>query len=207
MHKFKFFIDFEKEERWLEELAEQGWHLKGTFLGYQFKKGEPNSKPIKIDFRKFKRKADFIDYCTLFEDSGWKHLAGSRNSGVQYFMKMDETGAGDIFSDADSKAARYKRYAAASFELAMSFLPLLIVFCLTDLVDFDAFLNPKELYLTPGIWEKRGSAFWSSFLIETPFAVMRGFIWSFIPVMVILYFVFSWRSNKLYLQKKGARNM
>lgn len=87
MYKLKFFIDFEKEEQWLEQMANEGYHLQNKFFGYHFRKGEPEKATIKIDFRMFKKKEDFIDYCTMFEDGGWKHLAGTKSSGVQYFKK------------------------------------------------------------------------------------------------------------------------
>jgi hypothetical protein len=92
-----------------------------------------------------------------------------------------------------------------SFEIAMSFLPLLVVFYLVDIIDFKAFINPKELYLTPGLWDKTGISFWFSFLFETPFALMRGFAWSFMPLTIILYLLFGYRSNKLYLQNTSDR--
>lgn len=201
MYKFKFFIDFEKEEQWLQQMAKDGYHLKSAYFGYQFKQGHPENATIKIDFRKFKNKEDFIDYCTMFEDSGWRHLYGSKSTGLQYFKKIDPTVGDDIFSDPYSKAAKYKRYAKMCFELAISFIPLLVVFYLTDIIDFKAFIHPKELYLTPGLWGKTGSSFWFSFLFETPFALMRGFAWSFIPLAIISYLFFGYQSNKLYLQK------
>lgn len=203
MYKFKFFVDFEKEEKWLEKMASEGYHLKSTSFGYRFEKDEPEPTTIKKDFRKFKRKEDFVDYKMMFEDSGWRHLVGSKSSGDQYFQKIDETGDDEIFSDNTSKAERYKRYANMSFELAFCFIPILVAFYVTDIIDFNAFVNPKELYLTPELWDKTGSAFWSSFLFETPFALMRGIIWSFIPVMIIFNLIFGYRSNQLYLKNKN----
>lgn len=203
MYKFKFFLDFEKEEKWLEKMALEGYHLQSTFFGYQFQRGEPEETTIKIDFRRFRKNDDFIDYWTMFEDSGWKHLAGSKKSGIQYFKKIDDTVEDEIFSDHHSKAARYKRYAQMFFGLAMSYLPLLIVFYLTDIIDFTAFIHPKELYYTPGLWDKTGISFWFSFLFETPFAFMRGFAWTFILVTIILYVFFGYQSNKLYLQQNS----
>ena len=110
--------------------------MQSTFMGYQFKKGNPETATIKIDFRRFRRKEDFIDYCTLLEDSGWKHLAGSKNSGMQYFKKLDDSAGDEIFSDTNSKAARYKRYANMCYESSMSFIPLLLIFYLSDTIRF-----------------------------------------------------------------------
>ncbi|MFD1206739.1 DUF2812 domain-containing protein [Sporosarcina contaminans] len=205
MYKFKFFMDFEKEENWLEQMASSGYHLESTSLGYKFQRREPELATIKIDFRKFKNKEDFIDYCTMFEDSGWKHISGSKGSGMQYFKKINGSGEDEIFSDNHSKAARYKRFADKSFELALSFLPLLLVFYLSDIMNFNAFTNPKELYFTPGLWDKSGTSFWFSFLFETPFALMRGFAWSIIPITVMFYLFFGYQSNKLYFQNVGVK--
>lgn len=202
MYRIKFFLDFEKEEKWLEEMTSKGFHLQNTFLGYQFKRGTPETATIKIDFRKFKRKEDFIDYCALFEDSGWQHLVGSKNSGVQYFKKTDDCIEDEIFSDINSKAARYKRYATMCYEFAVSFIPLLVVFYLIDMMNINGLTNPKELYYTPGLWDKEGLSFWFSFLFETPFALLRGFSWTFVPLTIIFYLFFGYKSNKLYLQSK-----
>lgn len=203
MYKFKFFIDFEKEEKWLEKMSRDGYHLKSIFMGYQFQRGKPEDAMIKVDFRKFQRKEDFIDYCTLFEDSGWLHLAGAKNSGLQYFKRIDPNAGDDIFSDSYSKVTRYKRYANKSFELAISFIPLLIIFYFGGTMNFDIFTNPKDLYYTPGLWNETGSTFWFSFLLETPIALLRGISWAFIPLTVILYLFFGYKSNKLYLQKRN----
>src|SRR5699024_9388178 len=169
------------EEKWLEQMAGNGYHLKSTMFGYRFDSASPEDATIKIDYRTFKRKADFEDYCAMFEDSGWQHLAGSKNSGHQYFKKKHEAAGEDIFSDQHSKASRYKRFSNMSLELAMSFIPLLIIFYITDAIDFEAFINPKALYYTPGLWDKEGVDFLFSFLFETPFALMRGFIWLVMP--------------------------
>ena len=204
MHKFKFIIDFEKEEQWLEQMSKDGYHLENTFFGYHFQRGEPEEAIIKIDFRTFRRTDDFIDYCTMFEDSGWKHLSGTKSSGIQYFKKIDDTAGDEIFSDNNSKATRYKRYANTFFELAISYIPLLVVFYLTDTIDPKVLINPKELYFTPGLWDQTGTSFWFSFLFETPFALIRGFAWSFIPLTIILYLFFGYKSNKLYLQNRRS---
>src|SRR5690625_3588040 len=150
MYKFRFFLNFDKEEQWLEQMAKKGYHLKKATFGYQFDQGKPANTVIRTDFRKFKKKEDFIDYCTLFADSGWKHRYVSKSCGVQYFKKIDDTAENEIFSDANSKASRYKRYANMFIGLAISYVPLLIVFYLTDIIDLQAFINPKSLYYTPG---------------------------------------------------------
>lgn len=71
MRKFKLFIDYSKEEKWLNEISKQGYELVNASLGYKFKVTKIQNNDIKIDYRTFKNNKDFLDYCTMFEDSGW----------------------------------------------------------------------------------------------------------------------------------------
>lgn len=42
MKKFKIFIDYEQEERWINDMCAQGWHLKKiTLWTFTFEKSEP----------------------------------------------------------------------------------------------------------------------------------------------------------------------
>ncbi len=70
-------------------MAAQGYQLVTVSFLYQFRKAKPEQSTIKIDYRQFKKEEDFQDYCALFEDSGRKHIAGTRYSGTQYFKRVD----------------------------------------------------------------------------------------------------------------------
>ncbi|MFD1779382.1 DUF2812 domain-containing protein [Fredinandcohnia salidurans] len=196
MRKLKFFLNFEKEETWLIEMAKRGFEFVGKSFTYQFRTAEPENVNIKIDYRKFRSKEDFIDYITLFEDCGWKHIAGTKSSGTQYFKKVSESADEDIFSDPDSRAFRYKRLSKMYMTLAICYLPILIGLISQDYFYASALLNPKELYYTPGLWEKAGMDFWGAFLFETPFALFRAIIVFFFPIMVILYLIFSIKADQ-----------
>ncbi|PES61794.1 hypothetical protein CN507_27610 [Bacillus cereus] len=202
MWRLKFFLDFEKEEKWLEEMVWKGYQLKSNTFGYKFRIAKPEDATIKIDHRIFNRRKDFINYCTLFEDSGWKHIAGNWWSGTQYFKKVDEESEDDIFSDQMSRAGKYKRLSKTFLELAICYLPLLILFMFNNTIDLGAFLNPKDVYYTPGLWDMHGAAFVGSFLFETPFALMRGISWLFIPAAIGMFFFFSYKANRLYEERK-----
>lgn len=205
MRKFKYFFDLDKEEKWLESMAKQGYHLDDASFSYKFHSGKSENAIIKIDYRRFKKQVDFIDYCTMFEDSGWEHIAGKKGSGMQYFKKISEDSQEDIFSDNVSKAGKYKRYSDMFMELAICYF-LFLVFLTTDIINVDAFIHPKELYFTPGLWEKTGISFWGSFLFETPFALIRGFSWVFILVAMLLFCYFSHKADKHYKKVKNSVN-
>lgn len=65
-----------------------------------------------------------------------------------------------------------------------------------------ALANPKELYFTPGLWDKQGVSFLWSFLFETPLALMRGFAYLFIPAAIVMYLVCSYKANRLYEERR-----
>ncbi|TBL78528.1 DUF2812 domain-containing protein [Paenibacillus thalictri] len=206
MRVFKFFVDFEKEEKWLTDMAKQGYQFTNKSIGYEFQAAEPENAIIKIDYRTFNKKGDFEDYRALFEDCGWEHISGTKNSGVQYFKKVDENGSEHIFSDASSKASRYKKISQMWISLATCFIPIFAVLISTGSIDVKALLNPKLLYYTPGLWDLTGAAFWRAFSFETPFAFFRGFIWVIIPLMIVLYLTFAYKANKHYVNTKEDKH-
>ncbi|MCZ4370140.1 DUF2812 domain-containing protein [Enterococcus lactis] len=55
-------------------------------------------------------KIKYEDYVTLFSDSGWKLIKGSRSGGAQYFQQEYPDVTRDIFSDTDSQESVKKRY-------------------------------------------------------------------------------------------------
>ena len=202
MKIYKLYINLDKEENWLNEMAAQGWALCGKCTKYIFQKAAPDRGVIKIDYRNFKTREDFQNYIALFQDSGWEHIAGNKSSGKQYFKKVDETAEDDIFSDSASKAERYKKMSSMWFSLALTYIPIFTALVMTKAVDVTAILNPKLLYYTPGLWEKTGSSFWQAFLFETPFAFWRGFFWLVFPCLIILYVIFAIKA-KIYYEKKN----
>ena len=206
MRKFKFFINFRKEEKWLEYMAAQGWQIKKQSLGYVFESAISEQANIKIDYRHFKNQQDFLEYCTLFEDSGWQHIAGTKNSGNQYFKQVGDCCGEDIFSDDASRAGRYKRLSDMMLTMFIVFFPLVIISFTQGTLGLEAFTNPRELYLTPGLWELSGLEFWRAFLFETPFAIMRGFSASMGLLIFIIYVFLAIKSWLLYRKATQANN-
>lgn len=188
MRKYKFFISFEKEEVWLNKLAKQGWLLESASSGgYKFFEGPPQDVNYRIDFRTFKNKAALAEYVQLFEDTGWRHIAGTRYSGAQYFAPLRPDASDDIFSDDASRAGRYRRSNEVWLSFLLFYTVFFVVFALNGFIDVHAMLHPKELYYTPGLWEMTGSEFWRAFWFETPFALGRGFLWAVYPLGMLVY--------------------
>lgn len=171
MRRFRSFLDFEKEERWLNEMAAAGWLLHKHSLSYRFRAIEPGSAVVRVDYRdRVMSSAEFDAYRTLFADSGWQHVYGSRWGGSQYFATTADDPDADIFSDVPSRLERYRRSLATRGGMAISFLVLGFV-----LLNSDDYLGwPQQWYLTPGLWQMRGAQFVEHFVFETPFALLRG---------------------------------
>ena len=196
MKKFKIFVDMDKEEKYLNDKAKNGFMLKNysSFGVYTFMKAEPEDLNYRIDYRMFKSEMEFEQYKTLFQDAGWVHVSGTKYSGSQYFLpKSTNMDLCDIFSDVESKCARYKRLKKQSLSSFMIMLTYLIV-----IFSVYGFKLSNFGYLTPGLWEKNGSNFWSAFIFETPFVILRIVPCIFFMMCTIMYGYGSFKAKILY---------
>ncbi len=102
----------EKEEKWLEEEARAGWHLRkvGCFGGYTFERGPAAEVAYRLDFGPSARR-DRSEYFGLFRDAGWEHVG--RRGLWQFFRKPAAGGeVPEIYTDPASRIAKYQRIAA-----------------------------------------------------------------------------------------------
>ena len=198
MRKFKIFVDMDKEEKYLNEMARKGYHLKKyTVFGfYHFEKGTPADLNYRVDYRVFNKTSDFEDYKALFEDAGWRHVYGTKSGYNQYFLPKDETVDDDIFSTQESKAARYKTLIDVCI---MSFV-LVIVYCTTMFASYD-FNFANMGFLTPGLWQKNGSDFWQAFFFELPFAFLRTVPIVIFLIIGVLYAVWALKARKIFKEQ------
>lgn len=206
MHKFKSFINLDKEEAWLSDMSAEGWYFRkrNSLNRYTFTQGEKKRYTYKIDYRDFKSQADYLDYLSLFADSGWIHIAGTRWSGLQYFTPVEAGANKELFSNTADKAGRYKRMSSIWLFTFFAFATLFLVQVFTGWVDLSFILRPAELYYTPGLWDMTGWSFWRAFLFETPFALMRGFAWIIVLLALCLYIYYIIRIWQL--GRKAARS-
>ncbi|UCC16473.1 MAG: DUF2812 domain-containing protein [Dehalococcoidales bacterium] len=112
--RFKWFWVWQDntEERWLEEMSRQGYHLTSVSLPciYTFIKSESANYSYRLDYRRFSNK-EKQHYLQIFIDAGWEYLG--EMSLWQYFRKQEKTGeVNEIFTDNESKIAKYHRILA-----------------------------------------------------------------------------------------------
>lgn len=103
--KYRWFWvwDFEKEERWLNEMALKGWALMDVgFCRYTFEKTKSSEYTIRLEMHPFDE-----DYISFMEQTGAEYIG--RFLQWVYFRKKSELGRFDIFSDLDSKIAHLDR--------------------------------------------------------------------------------------------------
>ena len=110
IRRFKWFWAWndDKEEAWLREMAQQGWHLVSPNYPcvYTFLQGEPRDVAYRLDY--ITSKVDRGEYLQLFQDAGWEHVG--EMVGWQYFRKEAKPGENpEIFTDNESKIQKYLR--------------------------------------------------------------------------------------------------
>lgn len=110
VHKFKFCAIWSDDEieKWLQEMAAQGLHLRSVniFNRYSFIRGTPAQVSYCLDFVPNLNRDG--DYYGLFLDAGWEHVI--EFTGWQYWRKTFTNGqAPHIFTDVESKIKKFKR--------------------------------------------------------------------------------------------------
>jgi hypothetical protein len=96
----------DKEMNMLREMAKRGWKFYAyRWLGYKFKKAEPEDLIYCVDFHKLK-KAEREQYLSLFEDAGWTHVCTAENT-YHFFSALP--GTKPIYTDRDTLSEKYKK--------------------------------------------------------------------------------------------------
>jgi hypothetical protein len=189
LKKFKPFLSLKQEEEWINSVQEEGYQLTNVNLYFHIYTFEKNDKVedfnpyTRLDFRdKSMSKETYLEYITLFSDSGWQLVKGSRYGGIQYFQQMRPDVTREIFSDEESKQSMKRKYIKYGYTFGILFLAYFIIFTTTNSVGLAGFFNPKSWYLNPELWEMSGSWFWKAFIFETPFVLLR-----MLPLLFFLY--------------------
>ena len=105
MTEYKWFWawDFDKEERWLDEMAADGWALaEAGWCRFVFERCEPGEYYVRLEMRPYDE-----DYISFMEETGAEYIG--RCFQWQYFRKRSEFGRFDLFSDLDSRISHCGR--------------------------------------------------------------------------------------------------
>ncbi|RKP47906.1 DUF2812 domain-containing protein [Cohnella endophytica] len=188
MKKLRLFANLLAEEKWLNDRLAEGYACDriSPFGSYTFK---PSARKmvIRLDYQDYMSAEKFEEYKVTYADFGWSHLKGGRWGSIQYWQKNAD-GRDEIFSDAGSQVAYYKRLMNYSLMTACLFFIYTMIILKGSI--FHALFDIKASYLTNGLWEREGSKFWRAFIFETPFAMLR-FLPPWIFMIACAMFLFS----------------
>lgn len=105
--KYRYYADYEREEKWVNEMAAQGWHLEKSILGrFTFVKGEPGAFIYRNELVNLATE-EKKDYFEFLEDSGIMII--HEFAGWVYMKKPAADGPFELYTDSKSKISYYKR--------------------------------------------------------------------------------------------------
>ena len=97
IRKWIWVWDFEKEERWLNEMAQVGWVLdKIGYCRFEFKRCEPGEYVVRLEMH-----PENDGYVEFMQETGAEYIGNMLQ--WKYFRKKAGEGSFDIFSDIDSR--------------------------------------------------------------------------------------------------------
>lgn len=107
MKKFKLYWDKDKEQQWINEMAQEGWALTKYFLGvYTFEKCEPGEYIYQIDLMGSTSKEQ-NEFKSFLEDIGVEIVAEWYR--WIFLRKRAEDGEFEMYTDDESKIQQYKK--------------------------------------------------------------------------------------------------
>ena len=69
--KYRLYLNYPKEEKWINEMSQQGWHLEKFSLGkFTFEKGEPGKYIYRSELLGDLKKGEKEEYFEFLEESG-----------------------------------------------------------------------------------------------------------------------------------------
>ena len=121
IRKWYWVWDFEKEEVWLNEMAQNGWVLDGVgFCTYHFVRCEPGEYTVRLEMHDYDEA-----YLSFMADTGAEYLG--RMVKWIYFRKKASEGSFDLFSDIDSRIRHLDRIGKMLFGVGMANLAIGLV--------------------------------------------------------------------------------
>lgn len=109
IRKLFWIWEFDKEEKWLNEMSLKGLQLSAVGLcKYVFDEGIPGEYSVRLELlENLPTQAESVQYIKFIEDTGAEYI-GSITRWV-YFRKKSTEGGFNLFSDIDSRIKHLKR--------------------------------------------------------------------------------------------------
>jgi len=119
VHKIFFGWNYEKEEKWLNEMSAKGLQLVNVGIcRYEFEEGEPNEYTYRYELLQHPPShPEATAYVQFVEDTGAEHIGTME--GWAYFRKKTSEGEFNLFSDNASLASYYMRMMRLLFGITL----------------------------------------------------------------------------------------
>jgi len=125
---WKYFVDEEKTENWLNDLAAEGLHCigSGTLHRYHFEQGEPGEYTYRIVILEHGIKhAETIRYLAFLRESGIEYVTHGNCHFL--FRKKTADGPFDLFTDRESQLKANRTLMHSAIGTALVLLPLMLL--------------------------------------------------------------------------------
>ena len=193
IRKWFWFWEFEKEEQWLNEMAQKGLKLCKIYYGlfcnsYIFENCLPNEYTYRKQFIKNKiNHPENLQYFSFLKETGVEVIE-YRDDGKNvwvYFCKKTSDGPLELYSDIDSKISHYNRVIKRlNFSLCMeAFCTGLLTYHMIDL--FDHFFKYKK--------------------IEPEWLIPISILVALYTLIIILFVYFAKSVHKFYKKRKELK--
>jgi len=127
-YAFFLFPDAEREEPFLNEMSQTGWHLfKTNYWCYTFRKGESVDYQYRMDF--VSKQLGRAEYIQLLQDAGWEIVDTRRDElGIWAYCRKPRSDDDmlELYTDAESKLERI-RHIKKAYWYAIGFVFIVTV--------------------------------------------------------------------------------
>ncbi|MFJ7972050.1 DUF2812 domain-containing protein [Psychrobacillus sp. NPDC096389] len=106
--KNRLYLDYEKEEQWINDMVQEGWHLKKfMFFRFTFEKGEQGSYIYRNEFLGGRTVEEENNYIEFLKESDIEVVY--KFGGWAYFRRKASKGPFEIYTDTSSKVSYFNR--------------------------------------------------------------------------------------------------
>jgi len=146
---YRLYWDFEKEERWLNEMAAKGLNLSSFFMGvYRFEQGQPGEWIYRIELLpEMPQLPAGREYRKFMEDTGVQTVAV--NGRWVYFRRPAADGPFDLFSDLDSRITHYERVRWLTGSVTLALVPVTVLGAINTVANWPGISATTPLLLVP----------------------------------------------------------
>ena len=120
IHRFRFYTSYQKERKWLEDMALKGWFLEDLSLGiyFTFVRGTPRRYLYDVDrfnlskrptLEEIRRKEMFLE---MARELGWREVTHDESMTYYFAKEYEEGGINELHNDPDSRRYRAEKFQA-----------------------------------------------------------------------------------------------